>query len=98
MGKLLKIFIDSKKLLKKNNLENNQIEIIKMENTKCEIKNNRLYRTKWDLLSRIIEGYRQKKWKCRIRHKRHYEKLYYIVITMFCNIFLQKKVEQQLSL
>lgn len=31
-----------------------------MENTKCEIKNNRLYRTKWDLLSRIIEGYGQK--------------------------------------
>lgn len=40
-----------------------------MENTKSEIKNYRLYTTKSDLLSKIIEEYREKIWKCRIRNE-----------------------------
>lgn len=40
-----------------------------MESTKSEIKNYRLYTTKWDLMSRIIEEYRKKIWKCRIRNE-----------------------------
>ena len=40
-----------------------------MENTKSEIKNYRLYTTKSDLLSKIIEEYREKIWKSRIRNE-----------------------------
>ena len=40
-----------------------------MENTKSEIKNYSLYTTKWDLMRRIIEEYREKIWKCRIRNE-----------------------------
>ena len=50
-------------------MESNQIEILKMENTKSEIKNYRLYTTKSDLLSKIIEEYREKIWKCRRRNE-----------------------------
>lgn len=74
MGEILEIITESKKILKSNtDLENNQIETLKVKNTKMKMKNYRLNTTMWRLWIRIIEEYREKFGKYKIENRRRWE-------------------------
>ena len=74
MGEILEIITESKKILTSNtDLENNQIETLKVKNTKMKMKNYRLNTTILRLWIRIIEEYREKFGKYKMENKRRWE-------------------------